>query len=290
MTVNFDKNQGLLDKDFQLFYATGDKDVGLTALTHRPIATEDGYFTLLLTPKVEMAKEYEVPRDMVLVLDTSGSMRGVKMEQARKALKYCLDNLGPKDRFALINFATTVNKYRDDLLDATPEQVDRGQEVGGEAGGDRRHGHQRRPGGGPGLPHRRRGPIVHGRLLHRRPADHRRDQPDKILKNIAAKNTANTRIFTFGVGDDVNATFLDSLAEQTRAGGHLRPAGRGHRGQGQRPVQQDQQSGADQPEADADERHHVSTRSIRRSCPTCSTAVSWWSWAATAARGRRRSS
>ena len=49
---------------------------------------------------------------MVLVLDTSGSMRGVKMEQARKALKYCLDNLGPKDRFALINFATTVNKYR----------------------------------------------------------------------------------------------------------------------------------------------------------------------------------
>ena len=95
VTVNFDQNQAVFDKDFQLFYATGDKDVGLTVLTHRPIATEDGYFTMLLTPKVEIPKEYVVPRDMVLVLDTSGSMRGVKMEQARKALKYCLDHLGP---------------------------------------------------------------------------------------------------------------------------------------------------------------------------------------------------
>ena len=49
--------------------------------------------------------------------------------------------------------------------------------------------------------------------------------PDKILKNVAAKNTANTRIFTFGVGDDVNATFLDRLAEQTRAvSTYVRPA------------------------------------------------------------------
>jgi Ca-activated chloride channel family protein len=65
--VNFDKNQAALDKDFQLFYSTGEKDVGLTILTHRPISTEDGYFTMLLTPKVELAKEYDVPRDMVLV-------------------------------------------------------------------------------------------------------------------------------------------------------------------------------------------------------------------------------
>src|SRR6185436_16432361 len=40
---------------------------------------------------------------------------------------------------------------------------------------------------------------------------------DKILKNTLAQNTASTRIFTFGVGDDVNATMLDQLAEQTRA-------------------------------------------------------------------------
>src|SRR5262249_7097262 len=41
--------------------------------------------------------------------------------------------------------------------------------------------------------------------------------PDKILRNVAAKNTASTRLLTFGVGDDVSATLLDQLAENTRA-------------------------------------------------------------------------
>src|SRR5260370_36533443 len=60
--VAFDKNQALLDRDFQLFYALGDKDVGLTALAHRPIAGENGYFTLLITPKVEIPKRSEERR------------------------------------------------------------------------------------------------------------------------------------------------------------------------------------------------------------------------------------
>ena len=85
MTVIFEKNQGLLDKDFQMYYQLGDSDVGLTALTHRPISTEPGYFLLMVTPKVELSKEYQVPRDMVLVLDTSGSMsENRKMDQARR--------------------------------------------------------------------------------------------------------------------------------------------------------------------------------------------------------------
>ena len=45
-------------------------------------------------------------------------MRGPKMDQAKKALKYCLDHLGKNDRFGVINFATTVNQYRDKLVDA----------------------------------------------------------------------------------------------------------------------------------------------------------------------------
>src|SRR5262249_40289850 len=123
VTVTFERNQGLLDKDFQLFYQLGDKDVGLTALTYRPVASEPGYFLMLATPRVEVSKESVVPRDMVLVLDPSGSMRGAKMQQARKALKFCLEHLGPKDRFALLNFATTVNRYKDGLLDADADQL-----------------------------------------------------------------------------------------------------------------------------------------------------------------------
>ncbi len=78
VAVTFDRNQALLDKDFQLFYDTGDKDIGLTALTHRPLSGDKGYFTLLITPRIETAKRYQVPRDLVLVLDTSGSMRSAR--------------------------------------------------------------------------------------------------------------------------------------------------------------------------------------------------------------------
>jgi Ca-activated chloride channel family protein len=217
VTVHFDQNQALLDKDFQLFYATGETDIGLTALTHRPLSGDNGYFTLLITPRVEMSRAYEVPRDMVLVLDTSGSMRGVKMEQARKALKYCLDNLGPKDRFGLINFATTVNRYEDRLLEASGEQVAKAKKwvknldaTGGTAIND-----------------------ALASALELRSSEEGRTftvvfftdgQPTigetdvvKIVKNTTVRNTANTRIFTFGVGDDVNATMLDQLAEKTRA-------------------------------------------------------------------------
>src|SRR5262245_39768466 len=93
VTVKFERNQGLLDKDFQFFYATGNKEIGFTTLTQRPISSEKGFFLLLISPRIEMSAEQFIPRDMVLVLDTSGSMRGPKMDQARRALKYCLDNL-----------------------------------------------------------------------------------------------------------------------------------------------------------------------------------------------------
>jgi Ca-activated chloride channel family protein len=215
--VHFEKDQGLLDKDFQLFYTTGKKDVGLTALTHRPNSESNGYFMLLASPRAELSKDQQIPRDMVFVLDTSGSMQGKRMEQARAALKFCLNQLGPKDRFALINFATVVNKYTDHLLPATTEQVtaarkwvDKLQATGGTAIDD-----------------------ALARALEFRSDDTSRNftivfftdgtptvgelNPDKILANFSKKNTASTRVFTFGVGDDVNASFLDRLAEQSRA-------------------------------------------------------------------------
>jgi Ca-activated chloride channel family protein len=218
VSVTFERNQGLLDKDFQLFYQLGDKDVGLTALMHRPISSEAGYFMALVTPKVEMKKEYHVPRDVVLVLDTSGSMReNGKLDQAKRALNYCLNSLEKDDRFALINFATTVNRYKDGLLPASSEQVDQAHKwvANLDATG---------------------GTAIYDALesaLALRAKDEGRTflvvfftdgQPtigetnvDKILKNTFAKNSENTRIFSFGVGDDVNASFLDQLSEGTRA-------------------------------------------------------------------------
>jgi Ca-activated chloride channel family protein len=215
--VHFEGRGVALDKDLQLYYTTASKDVGLTALLHRPERGADGHFLLLISPRAELARTQEVPRDMVFVLDTSGSMQGRRIEQARSALKYCLKNLGPRDRFALIQFATTVNKYRDNLQPAKPLQVQQAQRWVDslEATGSTN---------------------INDALLAAlamRPADPGRcftvvfftdgqptiseTNPEQIVRNMMAKNTANTRIFTFGVGDDVNAVLLDQLADKTRS-------------------------------------------------------------------------
>jgi Ca-activated chloride channel family protein len=223
--VEFEKQQALLDKDFQIFYTTSGKDIGLTTLLHRPVSTEDGHFLLLISPRAELSKSQQVPRDIVFVLDTSGSMlEGGRIDQAKKALKFCLGNLSDKDRFGIINFATTVNRYRDGLVPVTSEQTDSARKwvdnlkaTGGTA--------------------------INAALLSAlelRSNDQGRQfnvvfftdgkptigetNTDKILASVLKQNTANTRIFTFGVGHDLNAGFLDQLAEQSRAvSSYVRP-------------------------------------------------------------------
>jgi Ca-activated chloride channel family protein len=215
--VEFEKKQALLDKDFQLFYGVSDKEVGLTPIVYRPISSEDGYFMLAISPEIEAAKSRRVPRDMVMVIDTSGSMSDVKMEQARKALKHCLNNLHKDDRFALLSFATVVNTFRDELSDTGVDYIEKANKWVDDL---------RQSGGTAILP-------ALTRALEYRSKDAGRPftvvfftdgmptvdetDPVKIVKAIAVKNSADTRIFTFGVGDDVNAAMLDQLSESTKA-------------------------------------------------------------------------
>jgi Ca-activated chloride channel homolog len=219
--IGFEKVQAVLDKDFQLFYTPGDKDVGLTALTHRANADQNGYFMLLVSPRPELSKKQQAPRDMVFVLDTSGSMRGKRMTQARNALTYCLNNLTPTDNFAIMNFATTVNKYTEKLQPATAENVaaarkwvDALEATGGTAIDDALKTAMGMRTGDMG----RTFTIVF--FTDGRPTIGE-TRPEKILQNvakdIAKDNTQNTRIFSFGVGDDVNAQLLDALSDNSRA-------------------------------------------------------------------------
>src|SRR5205085_5864387 len=71
--VTFTKDDSEAARDFQLFYTQGNEDVGLTMLAHRPDGTSDGHFMLLLSPRAELSETQQVARDMVFVLDTSGS-------------------------------------------------------------------------------------------------------------------------------------------------------------------------------------------------------------------------
>jgi Ca-activated chloride channel family protein len=223
--VSFDARNAPLNKDFQLFYGVGDKGVGITVLMHRPLSTEKGYFLMLLSPPSESARQKPAPRDMVFVLDTSGSMQGAKIDQAKRALKLCLDHLNANDRFSLMHFATTVDKYRDGLIENNPEQIEQAkawvnalEATGGTAIDDALAAALSLRGHDSG----RTFTIVF--FTDGEPTVGVTD-PEQILKNVAAKNSENTRIFPFGVGDDVNASLLDRLAEQSRAvTTYVRPA------------------------------------------------------------------
>lgn len=216
VNVTFERNQAILDKDFQLFYGFGDKDIGLTPLLYKPITTEDGYFMFLVSPQLEAEKK-RMPRDLVLVLDTSSSMSEIKMQQARKAVKHCLAQLKPEDRFNVVKFSTSVTPFRDKLVEANKDYLEAANKwVDGL-----------KTSGGTAI-----WPALDDALAMRS-GDSARPftvvfftdgqptvdvtNPDKIVKNVQEKNTGNTRIFTFGVGDDVNAAMLDQLAESTRA-------------------------------------------------------------------------
>jgi len=223
--VEFSRNQATLDKDFQLFYGTSTSEIGLTPVLYRPVSSEDGFFMLLVSPQVESLKTKRTPRDLVLVLDTSGSMSDIKMSQAKQAVRKCLGSLDSKDRFALIAFSTGVNPYSDKLEEASSDQIEKATNWVDKL----------RAGGGTAIQ------AALDAALDLRSKDSSRSfnvtfftdgqptvgetNPQKIVKAVGEKNTANTRIFTFGVGDDVNAAMLDQLAESTRAvTTYVRPA------------------------------------------------------------------
>ncbi len=225
--ISLSLNKGGLsgDKDFQLFYSFSDKAVGMSMLTHRPIATEDGYFSLMINPSMKGNKAKLMPRDFVFVMDTSGSMRGPKMDQAKKALKYCINSLGENDRFSMLNFATSVSLFRDEFVSANEEFKNTGRKwiealdsTGGTAIRDALLAALEIKGNDASRP------FVIVFFTDGMPTIGETN-PEKITRDVLSKIKPNTRIFTFGVGDDVNATMLDMLAEKTKAATtYVRPA------------------------------------------------------------------
>jgi len=101
---------------FRTYVAGGEGLVATRALTYRE-SGDDGFFTLLFAPALEV--DQAVARDVVLVLDTSGSMEGEKIEQARDAASYVLNRLGEDDRFAVVGFARLANVFGGRLHDAS---------------------------------------------------------------------------------------------------------------------------------------------------------------------------
>ena len=114
-TVGFEVDKLKPEKDFILYYAVSKKDLSLSFLSHRPDPSEDGTFMMMLAPRMKAQEKRKPAIDVALVMDTSGSMAGKKITQARKALKFCINSLKTGSNFYLANFSTEAESYKNSI-------------------------------------------------------------------------------------------------------------------------------------------------------------------------------
>jgi Ca-activated chloride channel family protein len=217
----------LPDRDFILYYSLAGESVGLDFLAHKP-PDEDGFFLLLLTPPAEHDLA-PLSKDLVLVIDRSGSMEGEKIVQARDAALFILWNLGPDDRFGVIAFDHEILELTAGLVPATPENVEKAVRAISalEARGMTN---------------------IHEALLKAMewltPADRPqyilflidglptagKTETHVIVREVTAANRARARLFAFGVGYNVNTHLPSSLGgAKNWASSQPHPTGREER-------------------------------------------------------------
>jgi len=211
--VSFQSQAGKEPQDFQLFYTPSDEDFGVTLLTHRD-AGRDGYFLLMISPKDDWSEQEYAAKDIVFVLDTSGSMADAgKMEKARAALLYGIRILRPQDRFNVVSFAGEERLMETRMIPADEQGRKRGEGFAQSL----------RPVGGTNI---NQALLVGMRQFE---ANNRprilifmtdglptvgETNPTRIVDNARSARIPGLRLFTFGVGYDVNTALLDKLAAE----------------------------------------------------------------------------
>ncbi len=210
-TIGYEARDILPDRDFILYYTVSPEDIGLSLLTYHPQG-EDGFFLLLVAPPAEEETQEVVAKDVIFVLDTSGSMSGEKMEQTRAALLFVLEHLNPEDRFAIVDFDSSVSTYAPELRPASERAEARRYVQNLSAGGSTHiEGALRQA---LDLADRASGrPQVILFLTDGLPTVGETD-PARLLSLVRARSHENVRLFTFGVGYDVNSVLLDALAAE----------------------------------------------------------------------------
>jgi Ca-activated chloride channel family protein len=208
--------------DLELFLPLARSLVGVSLITSQP-AGEDGFFMLLLAPG-GVAQTPAVRRDLVAVLDVSGSMSGDKLDQAKTALAQLLGTLRSGDRFRVVTFGSGVRRYAAGWTEVSGDNVRAAQEWvrrldtdgGTNIAGALAEAFAQSPAEG-GL-----GVVV---FLTDGMATVGETNPERIADQ-AERGRGPFRVFAFGIGYDVNTYLLDRLTERARGvTEYIRPGG-----------------------------------------------------------------
>ncbi len=215
--VGFEEKNVRPDQDFKLIFTESSKEMGMDLLTYRPAEDEAGYFMLMISPGDLQTKNNDriLAKDLTLIMDTSGSMAGDKIVQARKALAFCLDNLNEQDRFEIIRFSTEAEPFFQKLVAVNEKNLATARKIVSKL----------KPIGGTAIYEA----LEKGLQLQEQSDDRAKmilfitdglptigETGEEAIVGLPGQYRNTSRIFTFGLGHDVNTHLLDRLAEKSR--------------------------------------------------------------------------
>ena len=216
----------LPENNFEILFSTHEDDessIGFDFITYKEKGNETGYYAMLISPG-NWRPDTLIPKDVIFVLDSSGSMRVKKLDQAKAAINFCLKSLNKTDQFEIIRYSTETESLFGNLKSANKKNLNLAKDFiqNIEAGG---------------------GTAIDEALLEaiktstsknvkdsKRPrqiifiTDGRptigETRTDKIIDRIIKTHhpiKKNTRIFSFGIGTDINTKLLDLISQKTKA-------------------------------------------------------------------------
>ena len=195
------------NKDFILRYDVAGGSIQDAVLTHR--SDKGGFFTMIVQPPDRVTVEDVTPKELVFVLDTSGSMEGFPIEKAKETMRLALDNLYPSDTFNLITFAGETQILFPHPVPATRDNIRKAQLLLAGRSGN----------GGTEMM-----TAIKAALEPSDKQDHVRivcfmtdgyvGNDMEIISEV--QKHPNARVFGFGIGQSVNRFLLDKMAEAGR--------------------------------------------------------------------------
>jgi Ca-activated chloride channel homolog len=196
------------NRDFVLRYAVAGEAISDAVLTHA--SAKGGFFTLILQPPDRVAPEEITPKEMLFVIDCSGSMRGFPIEKAKKTMRLCIEQMNPDDTFNLISFSGGTGYCFEGPQPNTDENRRKALEYLGKLEG----------GGGTEMM-----AAIHAALADQHDSQRLRVvcfMTDALIGNDMAildaiqKNAAAARMFVFGIGNSVNRFLIEGMGRVGR--------------------------------------------------------------------------
>ncbi len=208
LTAGFSDGKVLDNKDLILRYILGGDTLQAATLSHHD--ERGGFLSVMIEPPTVPEESVATPRELVFVLDTSGSMSGQPMAASKRFMDAALQGLRPNDYFRIIPFSNTASRFADGSTPATGANIRRGRHFVGQLS----------TGGGTEIDN-----AMRDAFASRPPENVMRivvflsdgyiGNEARVLRTIR-QQIGDARIYAFGVGNSVNRYLLDAMADEGR--------------------------------------------------------------------------